>query len=128
MLIGMPATLSVAERAVVPVFAAIMYVADPDPVPEPVNVIHAAAVDDVQAQADCVDTVIVPLPPPGGRVTMRGVTANVHDALGSVTMKVLPAIVSVAVRGEVVVLAVAVKRTLPGPVPVAPLPIVTHPV
>ena len=93
---------------------------------DPVSVIHDAAVDDVQAHPNPVVTVIVLVPPPAGTVTMSGVTENEHDALGSVTTKPFPAIDSMAVRESVVVLDAAVNPTLPEPVPLAPLEIVTH--
>ena len=51
---------------------------------------------------------------------------NEHDGLGSVTTNVRPAIVSVADRADVVVLTAAVNPTLPEPVPLAPVKIVTH--
>jgi hypothetical protein len=83
-------------------------------------------VEDVQAQADDVVTVIVPAAPVAGVIRKSGLTENEHDTLGSVTTNVLPAIVSVADLGLVVVLAAPVNATLPEPVPLAPLPIVTH--
>lgn len=98
----------------------------PDPVVDPVSVIHEAVVDEAQAHVNCVVTVIVPVPPLAGTVTMSGVTENAHDALGSVTAKPFPAIDSMAVLESVVVLDAAVNPTLPEPVPLAPLEIVTH--
>lgn len=71
-------------------------------------------------------TVIVPVPPPGGIVRMTGLTVNVHEELGSVTTNVRPAIVSVADRAVDVVLPAAVNPTLPEPVPLAPVRMVTH--
>jgi hypothetical protein len=59
-------------------------------------------------------------------VTRDGVTENVHDALGSETTKVWPAIVSVADRSVAVVFAAAVKLILPEPDRPVPLEIVTH--
>jgi hypothetical protein len=95
-------------------------------VPDAESVIQTAPVDDVQAQPDWVVTVIVPVLPAGGTETRIGETENVHDALGSVTTKLFPAIVSVAVLASDVVLAAAVNPTLPEPVPFAPLVIVTQ--
>lgn len=123
---AIPATEIVAERIVVPVFAGTVYVPVPDPVRPADRVSHAALVDDVQTHPDCVVTVIVPVPPPGGAATRSGLTENVHDALGSVTTKLLPAMVSVALRAELVVLAAAKNDTVPAPLPLAPLLIVTH--
>jgi hypothetical protein len=54
------------------------------------------------------------------------VTENVQDGLGSVTTNVCPAIVSVADRALVVVLAAAVKLTVPEPARPVPLEMVTH--
>ena len=51
---------------------------------------------------------------------------NVQAAAACVTVKVLPAIVSVADLPGVAVLAAAVNPTLPLPLPVAPVEIVTH--
>jgi hypothetical protein len=62
----------------------------------------------------------------GRHFTTRRFKGAVRIAVGSVITKLLPAIVSVAVLGSVVVLDVAVNPTLPEPLPVAPLVIVTH--
>jgi hypothetical protein len=101
-------------------------VAFPDPVRDPLTVIHDAPVVTVQAQVDDVVTAMVPVAPPGGAVTVNGETVNVQDAAASVTVKLLPAIVSVALLVAVVVFNAAVNLTLPEPLPVAPLVIVTH--
>jgi hypothetical protein len=85
-----------------------------------------ADVEIVQAQPAAVVTVIVPAPPPGDAVTRSGATAKEHDALGSVTTKLLPAMVSVALLAAVVVFAAAAKLTVPNPVRFVPLEIVTH--
>ena len=71
-------------------------------------------------------TAIVPLPPAGASAMVRGLTVNVQAAAASVTVNVLPAIVSVADLADVAVLAAAVYPTLPLPLPLAPLVIVTH--
>ncbi len=125
-LIGMPAMLIVADRAMVPVLAATVYVAFPDPVADPATVIHEAVVDEPQPHVNCVVTAIVPVPPPTGTVTSSGVTENVHDALGSVMANAFPAMVRKAVLPSVVALGAAVNPTLPEPVPAAPPAIVTH--
>ena len=93
---------------------------------EPLKVIHDVPDETVQAHVDNVVTVMLPVAPSGGTVTVRGATENVHEAAASLTTKLLPAIVSVADRDCVVVLDAAVNPTLPEPVPVAPLVIVTH--
>ena len=98
----------------------------PEPVPDPVTVTHDALVDDVHAQVDCVVTVIVPDAPVGAAVISDGVRANVQDALGSVIVNVRPAIVSVAVLAIEPVLEPATYPTVPEPVPVAPLEMLTH--
>jgi len=121
-----PAMLIKADRDVIPAFAGTVYVTLPDPVAAPVNVIHDAVVDDVQAHVGEVVTVIVPVPPPAGIAKKTGLTVNVHDGLGSVMTKVWPPIVSVAVLAVVVVLDAAVNPTLPEPEPLAPLVIVTQ--
>lgn len=98
----------------------------PDPVLEPLNVIQDVPDEAVQAHVESVVTVMVPVAPPGGAVTVRGETEYVHVAPASLTTKLWPAIVSVADRDCVVVLDAAVNPTLPEPLPVAPLVIVTH--
>ena len=85
-----------------------------------------AAVDDAHVQPDCVVTVIVPLPPDCATVRASGLTVNVHAAAASVTVNVFPAIVTVPDRVAVAVFAAAVNPTLPAPLPLAPLEIVTH--
>lgn len=99
--------------------------AAPDPVADPVSVTQELP-DDVQAHADWVVTVIVPVPPPGGAVMLTGLAAKVHEATGCVTTKLLPAIDSVPILPTVVELAAAVNATLPEPVPPVPPEIVIH--
>jgi len=70
--------------------------------------------------------VIVPVAPVGAAVISDGVTVNAQVALGSVMVKERPAIVSVAVRESVPVFASALYPTVPDPVPLAPLVMVTH--
>jgi hypothetical protein len=99
----------------------------PDPVPVDVeSVTHEAEDEIVQAHVEPVITVMVPLAPPGAVATSSGLTENEHDGLGSVTMKLLPAIDSVALRSALVVFPAAVKLTVPGPVRFVPFEIVTH--
>jgi len=85
-----------------------------------------AVVEDVHAHVELVVTEIVPEAPPDGTFSATGVTVNEHDELGSVIMKARPAIVRIAVRATVVVLAAALYATLPLPTPLAPLVMVTH--
>lgn len=95
--------------------------------PEPPEIVSHDADDEiVHAHVDDVVMVMVPVPPAAGAATRAGVTANVHDGLGCVTTKLLPAIVSVTLRGPVVVFAAAVKNMPPDPVRFAPFEIVTH--
>jgi hypothetical protein len=101
-------------------------VAVPDPVPEPVTVAHDAFDDVVQAQFAWVVTVSVPVAPVGAAVISEGVTVNPHDALGSLIVNVRPAIVNVALRASVPVFDPAVYPTVPEPVPLAPLVMLTH--
>jgi hypothetical protein len=102
-----PPTVNTAERAVVPVLAVIVYVALPEPVLPPVTVAHVWFEDTLHEQFDAVVTVIVPVVPVGSAVITVGVTEKVQVALASVMVKERPAIVSVAVRESVLVLAAA---------------------
>ena len=69
---------------------------------------------------------IEPLPPPAATETRTGATENEQVGLGSVTMKLCPAMVRVAVRATLVVFAAAVNPTVPNPVRFVPLEMVTH--
>jgi len=80
----------------------------PEPVPEPVTVTQAEFDEDVHTQVDCVVTVIVPDAPAGEAVITVGDNVNVHDEPGSLIVNERPAIVSVAFRAIVPVLAAAV--------------------
>lgn len=88
--------------------------------------IHDVLVDDVHVQPVCVVTVTVPAPPGAVGVTESGLTTKVQAA-GSVTVKFLPAIVSVAERVDALVFAAALNLTVPLPVPLDPLTTVAHP-
>ena len=79
-LIATPPTLNTADREFVPVFAAIVYVAVPDAVPDPEIVAHVAFDDVDHEQFDDVVTVIVPLVPEGGAVINVGDIVNVQGA------------------------------------------------
>ena len=104
-LIATPPALNTAEREFVPVFAAIVYVAVPEPVRDPVMVAHVAFDDVDHEQFDEVVTVIVPLAPEGAAVIDVGDTENVHGAAAWVTVNVCPPIVIVPVRDVVFVFA-----------------------
>jgi hypothetical protein len=56
------------------------------PVPVAESVTHVCVTDDVQAHPGCVVTLIVPVPPVGRTVTSRGLTVNVHELLGWLTV------------------------------------------
>ena len=70
----------------------------------------------------------MPVPPAATTDKLFDAIANVHPAAACVTVNVWPATVSVPLRGDVLVLADALKPTLPLPVPLAPLVTVSHPV
>jgi hypothetical protein len=89
-------------------------------------VIHEAVAADVQLHPDWVVSVIVPIVPAAGAVIRMGLAENVQGARGSLTTKVWPAIVSVAVRGVTPVFASAENETVPVPVTGDALDIVTH--
>jgi hypothetical protein len=74
----------------------------------------------------CVVTEIVPLSPACAAAMVVGVAVNVQAAAACVTVKDLPAIVSVADLAVVAVLAATVYPTLPLLLPLAPDVIVTH--
>jgi hypothetical protein len=83
-------------------------------------------VDAVHEHPASVVTVIVPVAPAAGIVTLTGVAETVHDTPASVTRKLRPAIASVAVRAVTLVFGWAANETVPDPVPVEPADIVTH--
>jgi hypothetical protein len=95
-------------------------------VPDPVTVIQEVVVDEVHVQPACDVTVKVPELPNADGVRLKGVTAKLHGA-DCVTVTLLPATVSVAVREAVVVFGDALKPTVPLPVPLDPLTTLTHP-
>lgn len=97
----------------------------PEPAPEPETVTHALLVVAVQAQVAWVATVIEPDVPVDGALISEGVSVKVHDGYDCVTVNDFPAIVSIADRGSVLVLAATLNVTVPDPVPVVP-DTVTH--
>ena len=123
----LPAIVRVPTRATVPVFSATTYVALPFPEPDPVTVIQETPLADVHVQPACDVTVMVPLTRPFEPTTTdSGVTVNVQAAPACVTVKVLPAIVSVPVRLVVALFAATLKVTVPPPDPDAPAVIASH--
>jgi len=93
---------------------------------DPVTVAHVAFEEAVHAQLLCVVTVIVPDAPVGAAVMTVGDNVNVQALPGSLMVNVRPAIVSATDRAIVPVFDAAVYPTVPEPVPLAPLVIVTH--
>lgn len=86
----------------------IVYVAVPEPVPDPVIVTHDASDEVVQVQFVAVVTVSVPVAPLGGMVASAGLIEKVHEGLGSVTVNDVPPMVNVAVLALVPVFDPAV--------------------
>src|SRR5436190_1001854 len=98
--------VSVPVRADVPVFAVVVYVTVPGPVPlaPVVTVIQLALLVAVHVQPVCVVTFTVDVLPAAGSASVVGATVNEHGAL-CVTVNVCPAIVRVPVRADVDVFA-----------------------
>jgi len=103
----LPPIVSVAVRDAVPVLAATLYVTDPLPVPVAPAVIVAqlALLVAVHAHPGAAVTVTVPVPAAAVGLADAGEMVGVHGAPACVIVKVLPPIVSVAVRDAVTVLA-----------------------
>jgi hypothetical protein len=81
-----PPMLMSADREKLEVFASMVYVTLPDPVPEPLTVIQVTFDELVQVQPAAVVTVIVPLPPAPATFTSVGESVNEHVVLDSVTV------------------------------------------
>ena len=96
----LPAIVTVPVRDVVPVFAATSYVTDPLPLPvaPALIVIQAALLVAVHAHPLPAVTVTVPLTVVEATLADAGAIVGVHGAPACVTVKVLPAIVTVPVR------------------------------
>ena len=124
----LPAIVIVPVRVVVPVYAATVNVALPDPLPlEPaIMVIHGALLLAVHAQPAPALTVLLPVPPWLLNVWLVGDVEYEQAAPACVTLNVVPAIVSVPLRLVIAVFAATVKLVLPGPDPEAPLVTVIH--
>ncbi len=125
----LPAIVSVPERVDTPVFAAALN--ETEPLPEPdapaVTVSHAVLLlTAVHAQPAGAVTATVPVPPFDTTLCDVGEIVSVQVMPAWVTVKVFPAMVSVPVRDEVLVFAVALKLTLPLPEPEAPVVTVSH--
>ena len=123
-----PATVSVPLRCAVAVFADASKVTAP--LPEPLApllmVSQAALLTAVQPQPPGAVTPVVEEPADEVSVAVVGDTPNVHAAPSCVTVTVWPATVSVPTRCAVDVFAVALKVTVPLPLPLAPPLIVSQ--
>jgi hypothetical protein len=94
-----------------------------------VIVSHEALLAAVHAHGPAAPTVTAPVPPSFVKDVRSGVTAYSQLTLAAswLTVSVRPAIVSVPERAALAVLGETVRPTLPVPVPLAPLAIVTQP-
>ena len=103
----LPPIVSVPVRGVVAVLAATLYVIDPLPLPvaPAVTVIQASLLVAVHAQPPAAATVTVPVPAAEVGLAVAGEIVGVQGAPAWVIVKVLPPIVSVAVREAVLVFA-----------------------
>ena len=116
-------------RAALEAFAVTEYDTVPLAVPDApwVTVIQPSLLTAVQLQPLAAVTVTAPLEAPPRRSADVGEIVALHGAPACITVKVLPAIVSVPVRGVVAVFAATSKVTEPLPFPVAPVARVIHP-
>src|SRR5439155_1214563 len=124
----LPPAVIVPLRDVVDVFAAAVNETDPLPVPlaPAVIVIHVSVVVAVHEHPAGDVTVSVPEPPPTATACDAGDSVEVHGTPACVTVKVLPATVSVPVRDVPAVFAATLNVTLPLPEPDAPVVTVIH--
>ena len=97
----------------------------PEPLPPLLIDSHVALLVAVHAQLLVVVTEAVAVPPLAARLCVVGDTVKLQ-APAWVIVTAWPAIVSVPVRELVDVFAAALKATVPGPVPVPPLEIVSQ--
>jgi hypothetical protein len=110
--------VSVAVRAAAVVLAEAVNETVPAPLPfDGDTLTQLAPLVAVQPQPVVVVTLIDPEPPEAAALTAVGLTARVHVAAAWFTVKVLPAIVSVAVRAVVAEFARTVNATVPEPLP-----------
>ena len=125
-LTDLPATVRVVDRVAPVLFARRLKDTVPLPLPDPLTVIHDTGLDALHVQPPWVVTVMVPVSVEPAAVNDVGDTVYEQLAPACETVKDLPAMVSVTERAVVDVLAATVKPTLPVPLPVAPLVIVTQ--
>jgi hypothetical protein len=120
--------VNVPVRGVVAVFAAMLYVTEPLPLPvaPAVTAIHASLLATVHAQPVAAVTVNVPVPAAAVGLADAGDIVGTQGAPAWVTVNVLPPIIIVPERGVVVVFAATPYVTEPLPLPVPPAVIVIH--
>ena len=118
-----PATVTVALRDAVAVFAVALTltVPLPDPLAPLVTVSHDALLVAVQVQPVAAVTVTAPLPPPDTMLKAVADSVKVQGTPAWVTVTLCPATVTVALCDNELVFAVAVMLTVPFPDPLAPL-------
>lgn len=113
-----PATWTTAERWVVAVFGATVSVRFDDPVIVPLSVIQLTGLDAAHLQVlALLVTPTVVAPPAAARLALVLLTEKEQGLGACVTATTVLAIVSVAVRGSVVVFAAAEYEALDAPVP-----------
>lgn len=113
-----PAIVTVALRDAFAVFVEIFSATLPGPEPPPLSVNHAGAPEADHVHPDCVVTVTAAVAAEARTDTLTGATAYVHAAVAvCVTVKVLPAIVSVPVRLAPELLVATMNVTVPFPLP-----------
>jgi len=116
-----PATVSVADRALVVMFAATLKAAVPLPVPLAVTAVsQPALLVAAHAQPSVDVTATLPVPPAAANACEVCEILNEHPTPACVTMNVWPATVRLPLRCVVAVLAATAKETAPLPMPVPP--------
>jgi hypothetical protein len=126
----LPAIVSVPLRDEVAEFTSTVNdaVPPPDPFAPAVTVIHPVLLTVVHAHPVAADTVADPDPPAAPVVSDDGEILGAHAAPASLTVKVLPPIVSVPLRGVVDGFGSTVNEAVPFPEPFAPAVTVIQPV
>jgi hypothetical protein len=120
-----PATVAVPVRALELVFAAIVSVTVPPPLPDAgLTVIHDVPLDADQSQPAGLVTVTEEVPDPAPTDSVAGEAENVQATPACVTVTVCPATVAVPVRALELVLAATVSVTVPPPLPDAGLTVI----
>jgi hypothetical protein len=124
----LPPRVSVPVRVVFPLLGATLKATPPVPVPlaPPVMVIQEALLLASHEQPAAVVTVLLPAPPSASNAWLTGETLYEQLVPDCVTLKVVPAIVSVPDRFGAAGLAATLKDAVPLPVPLAPPVTVIH--